>query len=126
MAPPLPELADSRNKFEDLSGVNSSAYANPYDALIEACEGNPVGEPLSQKPSKFLRLPFLDILHIYSYRSHAVLLCLSKLTPPGSTPSPLFHPSQDSQCSTEGQAPVSRILGPYHRPYPRKTDGPVN
>jgi hypothetical protein len=54
MAPPLPELADTRNKFEDLSGVNSSAYANPYDALIEACEGSPVGEPLSHKPSRFL------------------------------------------------------------------------
>jgi hypothetical protein len=33
--------ADSKNKFEDLSGVDIAAYANPYDALIEAC-GNPV------------------------------------------------------------------------------------
>jgi hypothetical protein len=47
MAPPLPELADSRNKFEDLSGVNSSAYPNPYDALIEACEDNPVKKNVS-------------------------------------------------------------------------------
>jgi len=43
MAPSLSELADSRNKFEDLSGVDTAAYANPYDALIEACEDNPVG-----------------------------------------------------------------------------------
>jgi hypothetical protein len=34
--------ADSRNKFEDLSGVDIAAYANPYDALIEACEDNSV------------------------------------------------------------------------------------
>jgi hypothetical protein len=47
MAPPLLELADSQNKFEDLSGVNSSAYSNPYDALIEACEDNPVKKNIS-------------------------------------------------------------------------------
>ncbi|KAH6722534.1 RNA ligase/cyclic nucleotide phosphodiesterase [Leptodontidium sp. MPI-SDFR-AT-0119] len=37
MAPQVLESADSRNKFEDLSGVDISAYANPYDALLEAC-----------------------------------------------------------------------------------------
>jgi len=37
MAPQVLETADSRNKFEDLSGVDISAYANPYDALLEAC-----------------------------------------------------------------------------------------
>lgn len=47
MAPQVLELADQRNKYEDLSGVNSSSYANPYDALIEACEDNPVGKPIS-------------------------------------------------------------------------------
>lgn len=39
--------ADSQNKFEDLSGVDSSAHANPYDALIEACNDDPVGALLS-------------------------------------------------------------------------------
>lgn len=34
--------ADSKNKFEDLSGVNIAAYSNPYDALIEACGDDPV------------------------------------------------------------------------------------
>ena len=38
----LPGSADSKNKFEDLSGVDIAAYANPYDALIEACHDNPV------------------------------------------------------------------------------------
>ena len=38
----LPGSADSKNKFEDLSGVDIAAYANPYDALIEACEDDPV------------------------------------------------------------------------------------
>lgn len=42
MASSLPTLADAQNKFEDLSGVNIAAYANPYDALIEATHGDPV------------------------------------------------------------------------------------
>ncbi|KAG0646916.1 hypothetical protein D0Z07_6198 [Hyphodiscus hymeniophilus] len=37
----LPGSADAKNKFEDLSGVDIAAYANPYDALIEACEDDP-------------------------------------------------------------------------------------
>ena len=49
---PLPKLemapitlagsADSKNKFEDLSGIDTAEYANPYDALIEACHDDPV------------------------------------------------------------------------------------
>ncbi|CAG8949838.1 hypothetical protein HYFRA_00004164 [Hymenoscyphus fraxineus] len=35
------ETADSRNNFEDLSGVDISAFENPYDALIEACHNHP-------------------------------------------------------------------------------------
>jgi len=42
MASTLPTLADAQNKFEDLSGVNIAAYANPYDALIEATQDDPV------------------------------------------------------------------------------------
>lgn len=34
--------ADSKNKFEDLSGIDIAAYANPYDALIEGCHNDPV------------------------------------------------------------------------------------
>jgi hypothetical protein len=45
MASSLPATADSRNKFEDLSGVDTSAYLNPYDALIDACENDPVETP---------------------------------------------------------------------------------
>ncbi|KAL2073767.1 hypothetical protein VTL71DRAFT_11093 [Oculimacula yallundae] len=40
MAPQVLETADSRNKFEDLSGVDISAFANPYDALLEACNND--------------------------------------------------------------------------------------
>ncbi len=36
------ESVDSRNQVDDLSGTNSTAYANPYDALIEACGNDPV------------------------------------------------------------------------------------
>jgi hypothetical protein len=42
MSSSLPPTADSQNKFEDLSGVDIAAYANPYDALIEACDNDPV------------------------------------------------------------------------------------
>jgi hypothetical protein len=52
MAPPLPELADSRNKFEDLSGLNTAAYANPYDAMIDACENHPV-RPFFKRLQKY-------------------------------------------------------------------------
>jgi hypothetical protein len=36
------ESADAKNSFVDLSGVDSSAFSNPYDALIEASNDNPV------------------------------------------------------------------------------------
>jgi hypothetical protein len=42
MASSVPTLADAQNKFEDLSGVDISAYLNPYDALIEATNNDPV------------------------------------------------------------------------------------
>jgi hypothetical protein len=42
MTSTLPPSADSQNSFEDLSGVDSAAFANPYDALIEACHDDPV------------------------------------------------------------------------------------
>jgi hypothetical protein len=37
-------MADTKpnNAFEDLSGVSTSAFSNPYDALIAACEDDPV------------------------------------------------------------------------------------
>ena len=48
MPPLLAELVDSRNNYVDLSGVKSSSTnPNPYDAMIEACENNPVGIPFS-------------------------------------------------------------------------------
>jgi len=38
----MPGSVDSMNNFEDLSGsVETGAYTNPYDALIEACENDP-------------------------------------------------------------------------------------
>ncbi|OBT96282.1 transport between ER and Golgi ATPase protein [Pseudogymnoascus verrucosus] len=41
MASVLLESADAKNSFVDLSGVDSSAFSNPYDALIEACNDDP-------------------------------------------------------------------------------------
>lgn len=46
---PLPIPINASNNFEDLSGVNTAAYENPYDALIEASRGDPV-RPLSLLP----------------------------------------------------------------------------
>jgi vesicle-fusing ATPase len=37
---PVPVHAS--NAFEDLSGISTSAFSNPYDALIAACEEDPV------------------------------------------------------------------------------------
>ncbi|ESZ96007.1 hypothetical protein SBOR_3627 [Sclerotinia borealis F-4128] len=39
---PLAGSADSKNRFQDLSGIDIAKYANPYDALIEACHDDPV------------------------------------------------------------------------------------
>ena len=43
MAPLHPPSADSRNSFEDLSGVTPLASSNPYEALILASADDPVG-----------------------------------------------------------------------------------
>lgn len=42
MVTPHPLSADASNKFEDLSGTSGSAFANPYDALIDACHDDAV------------------------------------------------------------------------------------
>ena len=118
MAPTLLELADSQNKFEDLSGVNSSAYSNPYDALIEACEDNPVKKNVCWSLWGFLlqRPSCIQMLHA------VVLFCGSMLTFPDQTPSTLLNPPQLSKYSTEGQTPLPGFLGADHRPYPWKND----
>ncbi|TGJ88752.1 hypothetical protein E0Z10_g119 [Xylaria hypoxylon] len=44
------ELTDAKNKLEDLSGVEMKPGENPYNALIEACHGDPVeSSPPSHK-----------------------------------------------------------------------------
>lgn len=35
------------NVFEDLTGVSTSSFSNPYDALISACEEDPVSRVMS-------------------------------------------------------------------------------
>lgn len=42
--------ANAGNKFEDLSGVAIKPGDNPYDALINACQGSPVSRPLPRMP----------------------------------------------------------------------------
>lgn len=48
-----PLSSDAGNTFEDLSGVDSAAFSNPYDALIDACQDDPV----SSKITEFLTFP---------------------------------------------------------------------
>ncbi|TVY29626.1 hypothetical protein LHYA1_G001029 [Lachnellula hyalina] len=36
-----PDSVDARNTFEDLSGVDIAAFANPYDALIQSSQNDP-------------------------------------------------------------------------------------
>jgi hypothetical protein len=38
-------LADAGNQFEDLSGIAIKPGENPYDALINACQGSAVSRP---------------------------------------------------------------------------------
>jgi len=57
MIPLMPGSAESRIQYEDHSGVDMAAYANPYDALIEACENDPVPAPFSDHPVKYLCIP---------------------------------------------------------------------
>lgn len=33
---------NAANTFEDLTGISTSSFTNPYDALIAACEDDPV------------------------------------------------------------------------------------
>lgn len=42
MAAPKAGNASANNTFEDLSGISTAAFSNPYDALIAACEDDPV------------------------------------------------------------------------------------
>jgi hypothetical protein len=56
----LPGSADSKNKFEDLSGVDIAAYENPYDALIEACNNDPVPAPFTCMTTFHILSDFLD------------------------------------------------------------------
>ncbi|KAH7410247.1 P-loop containing nucleoside triphosphate hydrolase protein [Phaeosphaeria sp. MPI-PUGE-AT-0046c] len=41
MSTQKPDPGHTNNTFEDLSGVSTSAFSNPYDALIAACEDDP-------------------------------------------------------------------------------------
>lgn len=38
------ETAEARNKLEDLSGIQLQPGENPYNALIKACNDNPVSD----------------------------------------------------------------------------------
>jgi len=65
MSTQLPESADARNNFEDLSGVSSAAHANPYDALLEASGNDPVETPFSHSQvniSHWLIFPIPSLL----------------------------------------------------------------
>jgi hypothetical protein len=39
---PLPVPVHTANTFEDLSGVSTASFSNPYDALLSACNNDPV------------------------------------------------------------------------------------
>lgn len=42
MSGQTPTAANAANTFEDLTGISTSSFSNPYDALITACEDDPV------------------------------------------------------------------------------------
>jgi len=67
MPPTLPGSVDATNKFEDLSGVDIRLYANPYDALIEACQDDPVSST-SPFPTLLPVNLFIVIQSLYTTR----------------------------------------------------------
>jgi len=71
MPPTLPGSVDASNKFEDLSGVDITLYANPYDALIEACQDNSVC------PTPILSLSPLLALQPKLYSLYLIIVWIS-------------------------------------------------
>lgn len=72
MAPAL-ESTDLKNKLEDLSGVVLKPGENPYNALIEVCDDDPVELFLPTCPKyllflcaqKLTRMPDENTVHIF-------------------------------------------------------------
>ena len=52
------ESTDARNKLEDLSGIVLKPGENPYNALIKACNNNPVTQ--IPKPSLNIIAKFVN------------------------------------------------------------------
>jgi hypothetical protein len=71
-APPiLPGTVDASNKFEDLSGIDITVHANPYDALIQACNDDPVSHASPLPVLKSIILPnLLGLRHRVFYQKH--------------------------------------------------------
>lgn len=67
------ESVDSRNKYEDLSGVDNSAFENPYEALLDACNNDPVStlQYLYFKDLEMITMPSCKFSHYLN-----VLCCL--------------------------------------------------
>lgn len=108
---PVPGPVETGNKFEDLSGIDTAAYENPYDALIDASHGDPV---CNLSPLVYVSRPLLG-----SYPSTVLLAeCrqIEKLNSIGTPPVPLLHPPYDAQQPTKSETPLSRVFWSYYRP----------
>lgn len=92
----LPNPTATSNKFEDLSGIDAAAYENPYDALIEACNNDPVRSLSSSQYAS--QTCYCYLKYLYSCKPP----CVSKLSPlrpeswmltPPSLPRPSSNPA---------------------------------
>tara|TARA_R110002060_G_scaffold59545_3_gene69383 strand:- start:131 stop:484 length:354 start_codon:yes stop_codon:yes gene_type:complete len=117
MAPQVLETADSRNKFEDLSGVDISAYANPYDALLEACNDDAVSDSVSSSypgigPREFYTVLASFHLTIYKSFRHSRRRKADNIS--GTTADSLRYTPQHSKWAAEREAALTRVLRVDH------------
>lgn len=88
--------------YEDFSGIATGQFANPYDALIESCNHDPVSRLLD--PSYSTRID--DSAE--------------------ANPRAIRHPSYRPQCATEGQDSLVRLHRNQHRPCAVEAGRPIN
>jgi hypothetical protein len=96
MPPILPGSADASNNFEDLSGIDSTKFSNPYEALIEACQNDPVrlvNLMFTFPTSIHLRKPAFSLA---SFRGQQLMYAERN-------PIPLLNPSYHTQCKAESR-----------------------
>jgi hypothetical protein len=78
---PLP--LHTNTTFEDLSGISTSSFTNPYDALIAACEDEPVRHHAG------FSLKMIDVYNRHRYKRN--IACTAPREMPSKKPNCLMR-----------------------------------